>query len=227
MIKAARNWFRSLYDAVAVIAVLNFTALLTLTGYFVLSGDLSQANVQRAVWALRGIDVAPPQTAGKAELNSPQKHETGAKSEFSEVELDLVQREAERLKTEVDQRVALANSIMLKVRTERESFRKERDAALKQLEANRAKQDDAGFQKQLELLASLTPKLALEHLLGLNDPEKAAQILAAMDTDRAKKVVESAKRGDDLIKMKAILQKLQDVNLPASNELRAQAAGEP
>jgi hypothetical protein len=223
LIKAARSWTKSFYDAVAIVAILNVLVLLALTGYFVLGGNVSVADVQRALVALRGDQpgLCPPATDAKAAATKPEI--AGSRQPFSEVELDLMRIEAERLKTEVDQRVALANSIMLKVRTEREAFKKERETIQKQDDAEKAKLADSAFQKQLELFASLGPKMALEHLLALNDPEKAAQILAALDTDRAKKVIESAKKGDDLIKMKAILQKLETVRPHTGGQLQAKA----
>jgi hypothetical protein len=76
--------------------------------------------------------------------------------------------------------------------------------------------------KQLQILRSPGSKTALG-LFGANDPDKAAQMLVAMDTDRAKKIVESAKRGDELTKMKLILQRMQDVAPVGGSELRAQA----
>jgi hypothetical protein len=214
-----------LYDAVAMLAVLNFVALGSVMGYLTATGTLNSERVRKAVTAFRGnaVAVLPVQQA-----ESPKSSVVDApvRRPFSEEAADIMQREAERLKTEIDQRVALANSIMLKVKTEREAFRREQDAAAKQQEADRAKQLDEGFQKQLEILTSLAPKTALGHLLALNDPDKAALMLTAMDTDRVKKIVESAKRGEDLTKMQLILQRMQTVK-PAGRELQATASEEP
>ena len=68
----------------------------------------------------------------------------------------------------------------------------------------------------------MNPRMALEHLLALEDADQAARFLAAMDTDRAKKIVELAKRPEQLTMMKKILQRMQDV-APVGGELRAQA----
>lgn len=226
MIQPRRKKLRSLYDAAALLAVLNFVVLGGVVGYFTANGTLDAARVRKAVEALRGN---AERSLPVQQADTPKHSVAGApvRTPFSEEQADLMQREAERLKTEVDQRVALANSIMLKVKTEREAFRREQDAAAKQQEANRAKQHDEGIQKQLEILTSLGPKTALGHLLALNDPDKAARMLAAMDTDRAKKIVESAKRGDDLARMQVILQRMESATPAGRGELRAQAIEEP
>lgn len=226
MIEPRRKGIRSIYDAVALVAVVNVIVLTGVVGFFAANGTLNAETVRKAVQVLRGGAPEAPVSAVQAENVKGSTSSTTAHAVVSEGEMDLMQREAERLKIEIDQRVALANSIMLKVRTERETFRKEKDAAVKQQEADRSRQHDEGFQKQLQILTSLGSKTALEHILALNDPDKAAQMLVAMDTDRAKKIVESAKRGDDLTKMKLILQRMQDV-APAGGELRAQAKEEP
>lgn len=215
-----------MYDAVALVAIVNVVVLGGAVGFFVANGTLNAEKVQKAARVLRGeVEVAAAPMPAADDPKAPIAPKVTSRTAVSEEEMDLMQREAERLKTEVDQRVALANSIMLKVKTEREAFRKEKEAATKQQEADRAKQQDEGFQKQLQILTSLGPKTALEHILALNDPDKAAKMLVAMDTDRAKKIVESAKRGDELSKMKVILQRMQDV--AGGDELRAQAEEEP
>lgn len=226
MIEPRRKRFKSVYDALALVAVLNFVVVGGAVGFFTANGTLNSERVRRAVQALSGTAEPPPVEHALETTNAPTAAEP-ARAVLSDEDADLMAREAERLKTEIDQRMALANSIMLKVKTEREAFRREQDAVAKQVEADRVRQQDEGFQKQLEILTVLAPKTALGHILALNDPEKAARILAAMDAGRAKKIVESAKRGDELARMKVILQRMESAVPAAGNELRAQATVEP
>lgn len=225
MIQPQRKGIRKMYDTLALLAVVNVIALAGVVGYFASNGTLTVEKLREAVAVLRGLPKADPAAPEKIENKKSAAPEAVARGALSSDELDMMQKEAERLKTEIDQRTALANSIMLKVKTEREAFRKEKEAAAKQEEADKAKLHDEGFQKQLQILTALSPKVALGHILALNDPDKAAQILAAMDSDRAKKIVESAKKGDDLARMKLILQRMRDV--PGIGELRAQADEQP
>jgi len=126
-------------------------------------------------------------------------------------DVEVLRLEAERIKTELDQRLALNNSIMLRVMTEREAFRRERQAAALREQAAAAARDEAGFRKQIAIYQGLPAKLALQHLLDLNDPDEAARILLELDTPQAKKIVESAKRGEDMVKIEEILRRVRDV----------------
>ena len=59
-------------------------------------------------------------------------------------------------------------------------------------------------------MEALAPKVAVEHLLSLGNVDEAARILGAMGTARAKKIVESAKKGTQSEQMKAILRQLRE-----------------
>lgn len=225
MIQPKQSRLGRMYETLALLAVANIVALIGVTGYFTMNGTLTVERLRAAVAALWGECKEIPLAAAKDQKENRAQSDTPSQAAVSVEELDMMQREAERLKTEIDQRMALANSIMLKVKTEREAFRQEKDAADKQQVADRAKFQNEGFQKQLQILTALAPKTALGHILAMNDPDKAAQFLAAMEPLRAKKIIESAKRGEDSLRMKAIVQKMQDVG--GRNELRAQAGEEP
>ncbi len=127
--------------------------------------------------------------------------------------------EAERIKAELDQRLALNNSIMLRVTAEKESLQRQREEAVKREQAVAAERASEGFQKQIAIYEGLAPKVAVQHLLSLNDPEQAAKILMEMETRKAKKIVEAAKRGDQLARMQAILERVREVAPDRSREL--------
>lgn len=224
--KTEPGMLRRVYDAVALFALLNVLALAGGTAFFSLSGQLDKENVQAAIRALRGDSCAPTFPAMEdVQADAKEDEKKSQRKLFDEVEIDLMQQEAERLKTEVDQRVALANTIMLKVNAEQQTLRREKVELAKKGESERGRQQEAGFQKQLDILTSLNPKMALEHILGMNDVDRAARILATMDSGRAKKIVESARRGEDLARMKQILERME--SLPTGAELRAQAGEDP
>jgi len=233
--KQQRGIFKRVYDAIALLALLNIVGLVGVVSVLVGTGALTKEKAQSIVEILRAPKPSATTTAtpagdgampvaGGPRAGSTTTSETSPA--LSDREMEVVHREAERIKAEIDQRLALANSIMLKVRTEREAFRKDRDTAAQQEQAAQARQQDEGYRKEIAILESLSSKMALQHLLGLNDPDQAATMLMAMDTDRAKKIVESAKRGEDLARMKVIVQRLRDVSPSRGNDLRAEAIGE-
>ena len=127
------------------------------------------------------------------------------------MDIEILQREAERVKVELDQRLVLSNSILLKVKTEREEFKAEREAAVRRDEQTRNLVRDEGFEKQIAIFEALSPKVAVQHLISMNNPEEAAKVLTALDADRARKIVEAAKRGSEMSQMQAILQRIREV----------------
>ncbi|MDO8630634.1 MAG: hypothetical protein Q7R41_09070 [Phycisphaerales bacterium] len=234
MMKQQRGIFKRAYDAIALLALLNIVGLVGVVGVLAGTGALTKEKARSMVEILRApkpsaTTKATP--AGDGTMPAAGGPRTGSTTTpqtspaLSDMEMEVVHREAERIKAEIDQRLALANSIMLKVRTEREAFHKDRDTAAKQEQTTQARQQDEGFRKEIAILESLSSKMALQHLLGLNDPDQAAKTLMAMDTDRAKKIVESAKRGEDLQRMKVIVQRLRDASPNRGDDFRAEANG--
>ena len=59
----------------------------------------------------------------------------------------------------------------------------------------------------------------MKHLLDLNDPDEAARILLELETPQAKKIVESARRGEDVVKMEEILRRVRDVSTDQAGRL--------
>ena len=207
--------FKRAYDGAALFALLNMVALVGIVGYLAASGAVDGEKVRKAATALRG-ETAPipaaPSGDGSALLASavakpPSGKDSGVESE---ADLEIGHRESERIKAELEQRLALNNSILLKVRTEREAFQKEREAAAKQEQASVNVHREEGFKKQVAIMEALSPKVAIQHLLGLSDTDAAAKILMAMETGKAKKIVEAAKRGDEMNQMKLILQRVRE-----------------
>ena len=214
---------KRIYDAVALFAMLNLLVAGGIIAYLLATGTVDAEKVHRVAAVLRGED--QPEVTEPA-LEPPQKPvdvvepaQTEDVVAASQMNLEIMRREAERIKAELDQRLALNNSIMLRVMTEREAFQRENEAAAKvEMEAEQQRQNE-GFEKQLEIYEGLAPKVAVEHVLGLQDPDEAARILLDMDTRKAKKIVEAAKRPDQMQQMKLILQRLREVAPDRSSEL--------
>lgn len=209
---------RRTYDIVALFALLNVLGFGGLAAYLVGSGALEKDKVRQIASVIRG-DVEESQTDGEAavpESTSPvpvpesplQVDNAGLQAQM---DVEILHREAERIKVELDQRLAVNNSILLKVRTEREAFKGERDAAKREAQAEAAIRRDVGFEKQVAIIESLKPTIAVQHLLGISNPDEAAKILMAIDTNKARKIVEAARRGDELIRMQVVMQRIRDV----------------
>jgi hypothetical protein len=212
--------FRRAYDGLALFAMLNLVVVGGLGAYLIGSGVADTEKIRRVAAVLRGedeSDVDAETPPAPAEAVVPVAADDSVA--MSQMDLEIMRREAERIKAELDQRLALNNGIMLKVMTEREAFRKERDAEAKRKEIASQEQNREGFAKQIEIYEGLMPKVAVEHLLSLPEADEAARILLEMDTRKAKKIVEAAKRPEHMQQMKVILQRLREVAPDRSSEL--------
>lgn len=217
---------RRAYEGVALFAVLNLLVMTGLAAYVLGSGGLNAAKVRRIASVIRGdelVTFAPIETPAELSEEAVRPPKTADARVDTQVELEIVRREAERVKEEIRQRLALSNRIMLRIEADRENFRRERETVAQAEEARRAQMESEGFAKQIAILAGVKPRTAAEHLLDLRDPDEAARILLAMETRQAKKIVEAATRPDQVEQMKTILQRLRDVSPARSAELEPES----
>jgi hypothetical protein len=209
--------FRQTFDGMALFAVLNLLGMGGLVAYLVGSGAVDTEKLRRMVAVMRGEDQVPPEAepieqptgtvteATKVSVGA----DTGAKAQMN---IEIMRLEGDRIKAELDQRLALNNSILLRVTTERENFQREVEEAARQRTVSQKRRQDEGFKKQVAIYEALAPKVSIQHLLSLPEPDEAAKILLQMDTRKAKKIVEAAKRSDQMAKMKVILQRIREVS---------------
>ena len=218
--------FRRAYDTVALFALLNVLALGGLGAYLVASGAVDAEKARRIGAVLRGEDspqaqARVPEEPVAAETDTTDSESGGDVVARSQMEMEILRREGERIKAELDQRLALNNSILLRVMTERERFQQERDETARQQKAALDIRREEGFKKQIAIYESLAPKVAVQHLLAMSEPDEAAKVLLEIQTRKAKKIVEAAKRGDQMEKMKAILKRVREVAPDRSAEIEA------
>ncbi len=212
---------RRAYDGLALFAMLNLVGLVGLLALLSNSGTLNIEKVRRIVGVMRGEE--PARQAGltgsmeeaekKEASEAARVNEQKVAAAFSESDTDvqIMRLEGERIKAELDQRLALNNSILLRVTTERERFQRERDVAEKQKDQARRKRQSDGFRKQIAIYEALSPKVAVEHLLSLPDLDDAAAIFLEMDTRKAKKIIEAAKRPDQKETVMTILRRIREI----------------
>jgi hypothetical protein len=215
--------FKRVYDGVALFALLNLFVVGGLLTYLIATGSVDGEKIHRIAQVLQGeeeVEKSEPVTEPVTVPVEPVEPATAADAiAESQMQLEIMRREADRIKTELDQRLALNNSIMLRVMAEREAFQAEQSQAAAREEAANRERETEGFEKQVRIYEGLAPKVAVEHLLGLQNPDEAARLLLEMDTRKAKKIVEAAKRPDQLRQMKLILQRLREVAPDRSSEL--------
>lgn len=213
---------RRTYDAVALFSMVNLLGLGALGIILFNRGALNSAKGRRILAVLRGQDLAEldRRAAGAAADHAAEQPDQGTDVVTeSEVGIEIMRREGERIKAELDQRLALNNSILLRVTAERDRIKHDRDELAREREASMQQRRADGFKKQIAIYESLKPKVAVHHLLALAEPDEAARILVEMNTGRARKIVEAAKEPDQLSKMLVILRRVREVAPERSAEL--------
>jgi len=214
---------RRVYDGLSMFALLNLVGLVGLLALLSSSGTINIDKVRRIVGVMRGEEPAgqpvhrltgPIDGTNKGEASeaapATEQPVAAARNE-SDTDVQIIRLEGERIKTELDQRLALNNSILLRVTTERERFQRERDVAEKQQDQALRKRQSDGFRKQIAIYEALSPKVAVEHLLSLPDLDDAAVIFLEMDTRKAKKIIEAAKRPDQKETVMTILRRIREI----------------
>ena len=220
---SAPSLFRRSYDVLALFAVLNILALGGLGAMLFTSGAVNADKLRQIVSIMRGALLVPADEAAAApdddDAKDDDKIDSATRSAQSGMDAEVLRLQADRIKAELDQRLALNNSILLRVTTERERFQQERDEAVKAKQLSTDQRQAEGFQKQIAIYESLSSKVALQHLLALPEPDDAAKLLLEMNTRKAKKIVEAAKSGGQLTKMQNILRRVRQVAPDRSLEL--------
>ena len=207
------------YEAMALFAVLNWLGAAGLAMFLVSTSRVDGDMLRQVVAVLRHEDLATQDDDAAASADAQSGDSQRQASVETRIEREVARSEGERVKAELEQRLATINRILLQVTKKREAFEEEVADAAKLEADRRAERQSDGFKKQLELFEAMTPKTALGHLLNLPNQDDAARILAQMDTRRGKKLIEAAKRGDDLTRMRIILQRVRDVSPERSDDL--------
>lgn len=199
------------YGIIALIAIVHVLALMGVLGYCISTGAIDHRKMVRVAAVLRGDDRVREQqesTEGEDELEELLSAES---ADMARANAEMIRHEKQRAITEVEHKLALCNSIMLRVQMERDSFRREREEAAKLDRQKDTVREDEGFKKQLAILEKLSPKVAVEHLIALPDADDAARLLAEMQPRQAKKIVEAAKSGNQLAFMQRIVRRVREV----------------
>lgn len=221
---SAPSPFRRIFDFAAVLAMLHLIGLVGVVGYLINNGSVTSETASQILMLLRGEDPIKDEVVKENEddlLPGGEKKENESAFVASQTDMEILQLEAQRIKTELDQRLALNNSILLRAMTEREAFKKERKTAKDQDWEDQKHRKKKGYLKQIAIYDSLTPKVAVQHLLNLKNPDEAAQILLEMDTRKAKKIIEAAKTFDQMNRMQDIMKRIRNVVPKKFDELNS------
>ncbi len=206
---------RKTYNLVAALALVHLLAIGGGVGYLVATGKLDAERARAALAVLKGEG----DSGGEATADATSDSESGAAERAARagvspddqrVKDEVAWRNAERYRTQIEQRLKLINAARLDVDRRREEFEKlvERDKT--EREARTKRESVAGYAKQVELISQLSPKVALKQIMAMSDVD-AARILFDLNTRKVKKIVEAAKSENQQVKMTNVMKLLVDV----------------
>ncbi len=228
-----------LYNVLAVFSIASVLALGSFTGYLFAAGRLSGSRLDQVAAVLRGeLDgVAPTSapaephgaTAGADEATSPSGHgpDEQAGASGGAAEGDLRRHWLERTRHDLAAQQQLLEQTLQLAQNQQQEVRQ--DLALIQKEKTAAPADDAGANRELELIAGLPPKQAKEHILNVwrNSQADAVTLLMALDVSKAKRILAQMKTPDEQNIMSQLLDQLRVRQADASVSGKTAGDGAP
>ena len=211
------------YRLLALLALLHLLAAGGGLAYLVGTGRLDGERLEQIANVLRG-ELSTPQAAQAQEIARVEAPAKSAEAIEREQTAEQIKRhEIDRRLAELEQQAATARAALLKVTRQREAHQREKEEFAAQRRQRDKQERSEGFRKDLDLLGSLKPKVAVDYLLQ-KPTEDAAQMLLLMETRKAKRIIEAARTPAQRKKMAEIYQLLSEM-APANSELLKRSSG--
>ncbi len=199
------------YRLIASMALLNMVLVVGGVGYLVAGGRLNAERVREVVSLVMG-DSDGDQDASEADSKATDSaSSTSVVTREQQQEADEIRwRNADRYRVQIDQRLKFINTVRMDVDRKREEFERLQAAARRQREERARKAGQPGYQKELDIIASLKPKAALQQIMSMSDAD-AARVLFQLDNRKVKKVFEAARTADETTKLTTVRQLIRDM----------------
>lgn len=184
---------KRLYHMLALLAFINLFAVVGLVGYLLASGRLSAKRMDQIAQVLRGE--WPEAQAPATQPAAPPAPPEASRAEIARIQAqkEFYELVADRHKREMEDRMALNQSIRLQVTRDLEELEKQAELFKREKQSFLAETEQLGFEKELELFSRMDPALARDLLAGRKDAD-VVRLLSRMDTNRAKKIIDACKK---------------------------------
>lgn len=202
---------KKIYHAVALFALLNVVVIGGGAGYLYSTGDLTAERIDQVAAVLRGEWPQPQEAEAEVVEERADPTRSAESLDQEQVEEELMRLQADRRRAELQQQAATVAAARLEVTRQREALER-RDAEIRAQAKRREKEEGSqGFKKELDLLSSVKPKVAVGYLLE-KPREDAATLLLQMETRKGKRLVEAAKTASQRRAMAEILEMLREMS---------------
>jgi hypothetical protein len=217
---------KSTYHWIAALALIH---LLLLGGGIAFLFGTGRADTQRLQAAFEALTAAAPkENASKNADDDDMEAPTAAPAPLSPAEQrvrdEIAWRNAERYRTQIEQRLKLINAARVEVDQRREEFENLQAKVKAERLDQETRESVVGYAKQVEVLAALAPKAALQQIMTMDDVE-AARIFFELGTRKVKKIVEAARSDEQQAKITGVLALLPDVKNDDAGEGSEQNGG--
>jgi hypothetical protein len=194
---------RTVFNLVAVLAVLHVVVLAGAGGYLFATGRLKADNIRAAAEILLADDTdtgdenaeqaGPPEEASRSEEAIARKRD----------EEEMRRRAEQRKMSELYQKQTAVNLLMQKTVEDLERLEDDRRKFEEQRQQQGRQEQDERFRKTTEMLAVARPDVAKDLLLQGSSSEDAARSLLELNARKGMKIIEAAME-DPLLRGKAL-----------------------
>ena len=187
---------KRIYNAVAILAIVNLLVMAVLIGVAWASGRLSAERVEQLAMVLRGEfdEEQAPTTQPAATQPAPQA--ASEKIRHDEELEEILARRFDWHRRELENLVSLIDAARLEQLQQREALQQEVAQYEQAKQAWLEQEQRDGFKRSLEYFESVDPKIAKE-LLRQKKETDAAQFLSAMNSRKGRDIIEACSTPED------------------------------
>ncbi len=187
------------YHLLALLAMINLFAVAGLIGYLFATGRLNAERVEQMAVVLRGEFPASQPAATATQPAERDEKPQGSGEEIAEhrEKKELLALQDSRRARELRDRDLLDKRIQLETRQLLEKLERKENELRQQKQVLEKEGEQAGFERQLDLLSKTEPKLAMQLLKNQIKEPDAVQLLMKMDENRVKAIINACKKEDD------------------------------
>lgn len=223
---------RKLYNLAAIVSLAAITALAGLGGYLGFTGRLTSERIEQVAHLLRA-ETAQPAEPAPASQPATQPAEPASEEDLQaarlrgRLERALLQRAAADAKA----RQELVEHAVQNLITLQENFDRQRKEWEEQRKKVTASVQDEGFERELEYVAKLPPRMAKEHILRTwrKQQADAVRLFMALKPASGQRILEQFKTAEELDIAHELLEqlRLQNVTGISPGQGRPRPAPEP
>ena len=210
---------KRLLTALALMSMINMTALAVVAGIAWSKDWLQKDRVRKALAVLTG-EADEESTTQPARDDSEGVITSGEQIRRKKDADEIARTELERRKREIQNGWDLLERQQLALLKTQEAFEEEKKRHREALERRAEEAGDEGLKKELEILSGLKAKDAKE-LLKLKDDADVVRIMLEMEPRKARKIVGECKKNEERLWIGRILEKLHDRDAAQAEVLAA------